>query len=183
MKFKDMKLRYKVGVGVVTGASIVGMAGGAFAYFTGSGSGNGTASVGSTATWTVAQSGSASGAMYPGAGTSTVTFTATNSGTGYQGIDGASQLTVSINAAQSGANAGDITVGGTAVAGCLASWFTPTLGTPTPAYGTTVAPTTGTYSIPVNVTMSNAVDGSGNGINQDACKGATPEVHLAVAHS
>ena len=178
-----MKLRYKVGFGVATGAAVLGMAGGAFAYFTGSGAGTGTASVGGTATWHVAKSGT-SGTMFPGAGTSTVTFTVTNNGTGYEGIDSASQVTPTINTVGgNGTNAGDVTSDSADVPGCLASWFTPSLGTASPAYGTSVAPTTGTYSIPVNVTMSNAVDGSGNGINQDACKGAAPDVTLTVLNS
>lgn len=45
-KIKDMKLRYKVAAGVATGAAVLGMAGGAFAYWTNSGSGTGSATAG-----------------------------------------------------------------------------------------------------------------------------------------
>lgn len=177
-KFSNLKLRYKIGVGVATTAAIVAGGGIAFAYFTGAGSGTGTGSVGSTNTWLVAQSGSASGQVYPGSGTSIVTFTATNNGNGVQGIDNASQVTPSVNTVGGvGANAGDITTSGNDVPGCLQSWFHVALGTASPGYGTSVAHGSA-YTIPVNLTMSDAVN-----TNQDACKNAAPDVTLTVAHS
>lgn len=48
-KIKDMKLRYKVVAGVATGAAVLGMAGGAFAYF-GGGNGTGTGAASTSAT-------------------------------------------------------------------------------------------------------------------------------------
>ena len=96
MNFKDMKLRYKVGVGVVTGAAVVGMAGGAFAYFTSTGNGTGAATVGSPAHWSVALASTnpTSGTLYPCGATpltvacsgdqETLTFTITNNDNGAQ---------------------------------------------------------------------------------------------------
>ena len=50
-KFSNLKLRYKIGVGVATGAIILGAAGGAFAYIAGgSGTGSGTATSASNET-------------------------------------------------------------------------------------------------------------------------------------
>src|SRR5579875_1549017 len=117
-KFKNMKLRYKIGVGVASTAAIVAAGGAAFAYFTDSGSGTGQASVGNPGTWTVAQNGTASGAIYPGSGNSAVTFTITNTGAGAQAITSSSKLTAVIGHDSNG----NVTAGGNAVSGCLATW-------------------------------------------------------------
>lgn len=172
-----MRLRTKFVVSGLAAATVLGSGLGAYAYFTGSGSGTGQASVGSAGTWSVT-AGSASGTMYPGAGTSTVTYTATNNATGAQGIDSASQIAAAVlTVGGTGANQGDITSSGADVPGCLASWFNaPTLGATTPAYGTSVA-AGGTYTIPVSLTMKDS------GTNQDACKGAAPDVKVSVSHS
>jgi hypothetical protein len=159
-------------IGLAAGL-LLGAGGAAFAYFTGSGTGTGTGSVGSGATWAVSQSGSASGAMYPGVGTSVVTFSLQNTGTGYQGIDSVSQTVAAINDDGSG----NITQGGVALPGCLSTWFGVTsVGAPSVGYGHSVAPTAST-TVAVTVHMNN-VDA-----NQDVCKTATPDVNLTVSHS
>ena len=165
-------------IGLAAGLAL-GAAGAAFAYFTGGGTGTGQASVGSTngtTDWTVAQSGSASGKMLPGSGTSTVTFTATNAGSGAQGIDNAGQVAVAI--VNDGATTPNVESHGTAVVGCLASWFTPTLNAPpSPVYGTSVA-SGSAYTFTVGVTMSAPA-----ATNQDACKNVTPDVSLTISPS
>lgn len=174
MKVSKKKVAAALGAGAIAAAG----SGIALAYFTGGGSGTGTASVGSTATWDVAQDGSASGDMYPGYGTSTVTFTVTNNGNGFEGIDSASQVTPTVaTVGGTDANAGDITSNGADVPGCLANWFHVALDTPTPAYGTSID-LSDSYSIPVKVTMDDATD-----TNQDACKSAAPDINLAVVAS
>lgn len=79
-KIKDMKLRYKVVAGVATGAAVLGMAGGAFAYFNGgNGTGTGTASTSATAPTlnNLSATVSASGITYDG-NTSAVSVTVNN---------------------------------------------------------------------------------------------------------
>jgi hypothetical protein len=156
---------------LVSGAIVLGGAGAALAYFTASGSGTGQATVGTTGTWSVAQSGTASGLMTPGNGSSTITFVATNMGTSDEGIDSATSVSDVVDTDGSG----NITQNQTALPGCLASWFT--AGSPqivSPSYGTDVAPG-GTYTFTVNVTMSNP------DTNQDVCENATPDVTLSIA--
>ena len=65
-KFKNMKLRYKIGVGVATTAAVVGGAGAAFAYWTagGSGGGSGTVAAGNGTVTLVASFPTAG--LYPG---------------------------------------------------------------------------------------------------------------------
>ena len=82
---KNMKLRYKIGMGVATGAAVLAGGGAAFAYFTSTGSGSGTGAVGSTQALTIHQAsvtyngpGSTTSLM-PG-DTATVTFTLDNPG-------------------------------------------------------------------------------------------------------
>lgn len=66
-KFKDMNVRYKVGFGVATTAAILGMAGGAFAYFSTSSNGSGSASVGTQVAWGAGNptAGTHTGNLYP----------------------------------------------------------------------------------------------------------------------
>lgn len=54
-KIKNMKLRYKIGVGVATAGALAGVAGGAFAYWTAAGSGTGSATTGSSSPMTLIQ--------------------------------------------------------------------------------------------------------------------------------
>lgn len=169
-RIKNMKLRYKIAAGAATGAMILGGGGAAFAYFTGDGNGTGTATVGSTATWSVAKTG-ISGSMYPGAGSSVVTFTVTNNGSGAQAIESGN-----LAALVKDDGSGNITQSGTALVGCLSTWFHASPGTPASGYGVSIAATHSTTD-DVTVTMDDS------GTNQDVCKGATPDVKLTVSHS
>jgi hypothetical protein len=149
-------------------AAVVVLAGGggaAFAYFTASGSGTGSATVGSTGTWQVTQA-SSTGTVYPGSGSSVITFNVTNTGTGDQQF---SSATSAVNS--SGV---DITQSGTALSGCLASWFTTSV-TSDPDINTDVA---GGATVQVQVTVSMPADPTDN---QNPCEGATPDVTLSVS--
>jgi|SRR5580704_1502121 hypothetical protein len=104
---------------------------GVLAYFAAHGSGTVTSNAGKVtstspvASWNVTLASTTSGgALAPGNGALDETqITVTNSGTTVQSApDGASAFAVSV--ASSG---GNIIDGGTPVAGCLASWFTPGL--------------------------------------------------------
>ena len=129
MKIFSSKKRVAI-IGAVTAVTLVG-GGTAFAYCTSSGTGTGTATVGSTLDWTVAQDTSV-GTMYPGHGTSLVTFTATNESSGFQRL-ASDDVVATIDDV-----GGNITVGssGSAVTGCLATWFEPTIESPTPVWDT-----------------------------------------------
>jgi hypothetical protein len=168
-RIKNMKLRYKIAAGAATGALVLGGGGAAFAYFTAGGSGHGNASVGTSTTWGTAVVTTDSGTLYPGHGSETLTYTFTNSGSGDQAVEAAQ-----VSAVMKTTN-NDIVGPSGEVVGCLASWFTPTVGTPTPGFSTNVAPS-GTIAIPVQVVMTDTP-----AVNQDACKGASPEVDLTIS--
>ena len=91
-KFSNLKLRYKVGVGVATGAAVLGMAGGAFAYFTDTATNtNGNATTGTSTPWSVGDP-VTSGTMYPTSYSSpsssaTMTAVVKNVGSGHQGLN------------------------------------------------------------------------------------------------
>jgi hypothetical protein len=154
-----------VAIGLAAGITL-GLGGAAFAYFTSAGTGNANAAVGNTGTWGILQEGPASGPMYPGQGSSTVTYTITNDGSGNQALTG---LQASIPAVDA-----DVLSGSKEVVGCLAAWFSPTVGTPSVAIGSSIAPGN-TASVTVTVTMTDA------GVSQDACAGVSPEVSLAAS--
>jgi hypothetical protein len=160
-----------VAIGLAAGITL-GLGGAAFAYFTASGSGSAAASVGTTGTWGVVSSGPASGSMYPGQGTSTDGFTITNLGNGNQAIASAGGLIATVTADPAN---GEVVSGGSDVAGCFATWFVPTVGTPSVAYGTSIAPNA-METVSVNVTMTDPA-----GVSQDACEGVSPMVSLAAS--
>jgi len=169
------KMSKKVVAILVTLVVAVGAAGLAFAYFTDNGTGTGTAKVGTSSGWGVAQNGAFAGIMYPGAGTSTVTYTVTNSSTGHQAIASAGKVTAAI--VNDGASPALVKSGGSAVTGCLASWFH--AGTPaavgSPTYPIDLA-AGASQDYTVAVTMDNSTT-----VNQDTCKNITPDVTLSVA--
>ena len=162
-----------VAIGLAAGITL-GLGGAAFAYFTASGSGTGAAAVGdaSSATWGITQTAEL-GTMYPGQGSSAITYTITNDGSGNQALE-ATSLAASVNSDLSGPSAGDVMSNGSAVNGCLASWFTPAIGAPSISYGTSIAPGAAETVI-VTVTMSDAAS------SQDACQGVSPVVSLAAS--
>jgi hypothetical protein len=154
----------RVAIVGITGALVLGGAGAAFAYFTSSGSGTGQATVGSATQWTVT-AGAPSGTMLPGSGTTTIVYTIQNASTGNQKDEGDSVVM-----ATSGS---DVTSHGVDVPGCLASWFTPTIGTDN-ATGVDFTPSQ-QETVTVSVAMTDAA------ANQDACEGVTPDVTLSVS--
>ena len=148
---------------VVCALAALGIAVGAYAYFTSTGSGTDqTAAIGTSSNFTVAF-GTATGTMYPGSGSDAIPYTVTNAGTGAQQLS-------SVTATVAADGSGNVTSSGTAVTGCLASWFTATPGTVTP---TTLSPhgqSGDSYTGTITVTMSNA------GTNQDPCQGKAPDI-------
>jgi hypothetical protein len=153
-----------VAIGLATGL-ILGAAGVAVAYFTSTGTGTGTGTVGSPTSWGVS-AGAATGTMYPGHGSSSIVYTITNNGSGNQAITG---LTAAMGT--SGTNA---THGGVAISGCLAAWFTPVVGTPSPALNTSIQPGS-TATVTVTVSMTDAA------ASQNSCAAAAPDVTLSVS--
>jgi hypothetical protein len=136
---------------------------GAVAYFTDSGSGTGQAKVGTSSPWSVSF-GTTTGTMYPGSGTSTVPYTVTNAGSGNQHLNTTTASVVSDGS-------GNVKQSGTAVPGCLATWFG---ATNTPPAAATLAPSGSTTgSVAVTMTESNT--------NQDACKNVLPDILVSAS--
>ena len=186
MKFNDMKLRYKVAAGVATSAAVLGMAGGAFAYFTAGGSGSSQGAVGSPSNWTVTV-GAVSSSISPGQGSETFSVGVTNPGSGNQEL---STLSVAVNTfGGAGSNKNDATANGVDIPGCLASWFVPVIaasGTGTtnsispnvdvvPTGKTPTSPQVASYSAVVTMTMTDAAT------SQNACQGAAPDITVSAS--
>jgi len=144
--------------------TVFGGGGAAFAYFTSTGSGTGSATVGTAGTWSVTQD-NTSGTIYPGSGSSTIVFDVKNTGTGDQQYGTA---TATVNSSGS-----DITVGGNAVSGCQANWFTSSVSSD-PGLGTNIA---GGATVQVSVQVSMPTDSADN---QNACQGKSPDVTLNI---
>ncbi|MBV8302743.1 MAG: hypothetical protein JOZ04_00935 [Acidimicrobiia bacterium] len=140
----------------------------AYAYFTGgSASTTGTAHTGSVSTWSVSVGTFAGGPVYPGSGTDSATYTITNTGNGNQAL---TSVAATVNAGTGGA----VTQSGTAVPGCLATWYTATAGAPTPALNTAIAKNaTATGTVSVTLTESNS--------SQNPCKGIDPDININVS--
>ena len=154
-----LKLTKRRSVVVLCALVALGLAVGAYAYFTSTGSGTDqTAAIGTSSNFTVSF-GTATGTMYPGAGTDSIPYTITNTNTGSQRLNA---VTATVNADGSG----NITSSGTPVVGCLAAWFTATPATVTP---TTLAPN-GTFNSTIAVTMTDS------GTNQNPCQGKAPDI-------
>lgn len=176
-KFSNLKLRYKIGVGVATGAVILGAAGGAFAYFTTNGSSTGTGAVGSTSTandWTVAVTNSST-AMYPGGTADTLPFTITNSVNGFEGLQ-----TIAVSVAPDAAHA---------TAGCQASWYTVSVsGTDTAGTNSSTTSDSETFTLTAvdDIAHNGVYHGTVNlvltdtGGNQNSCQGDVPVVTVTA---
>ena|ERR1035437_3880481 len=186
---KLFSTKKRIVAGVLSIAIIASTAGVAFAYFTSTGSGSGSVTTGSATNWTVTAVPATGGPLYPGTGSDTVAFTITNASTGSQAL---TSETFSVASDPTGvactglgvpsgcnANFGDVeaTAGtpGTAVSGCLASWYVLTPGTVAPANGTSIVPTTGAVTDSVAVALTNA------SVSQNSCEGISPAITLAVA--
>jgi hypothetical protein len=125
-------------------AVAIGVAGGAFAYFSSTGSGTGSATVGSSST--VQLSSPNVGTLYPGGAAVPVTVTIHNPGSGNEYV---------------GTISGSVANGGTGN-NCLGSWFT----VAPIVYNTNVA-------AGASPTASTTVTMNESGTNQDPCQGAT----------
>ncbi len=156
--------RRRLAIVGITAAIVLAGGGAAYAYFTTTGSGTGSATVGTTGTWSVTQA-STSGTIYPGSGSSVITFNVKNTGTGDQQY---STATTAVNS-----SSGNITQSGTAVSGCLASWFSASVTSDT-NLSTNVAGGA-TVQVQVTVTMPSAT------VNQDSCESAAPDVTLSIS--
>jgi len=152
----------------VAALAIGGGAMAAYAYFTGgSATDTKSAHTGSTVSWSVSLGTFGGGPVYPGSGVETAAYTITNTGGGNQAL---TSVTASVNH-----NAGgDVLAGGTAVTGCTASWYSPSVTGPSPATGQIIAKTgTATGTVTVALTESNS--------SQNSCIGVTPDVTINVA--
>jgi len=154
---KLMRKRFLLPLAAVAALAITGVA---YAYFTSSGSGSGTATVGTDAGVTI-DSVSFDSTLYPG-GSTTVHFTVNNAS--------------SNTAAKVGNVVADTSAGTNGItglpAGCSASDFT-----------------FADVSVNTEIAASGHFDGTGTlsmadtSANQDACKNASPVLHLKVDNS
>jgi hypothetical protein len=148
----------------LTIVAVLAITGAAIAYFSSTGSGTGQASVGTSHALSVSF-GTTTGTMYPGTGTSTVPYTVTNpAGSGVQNLSATS-------VAMASDSNGNILDHGTAVSGCLASWFTPV--DHPPAYGELADGASRSGN--VTVTMADVNQ------SQDSCKSHTPDVVVSAS--
>jgi hypothetical protein len=157
------KKRVGVAVGVVASLAL---AAGALAFFTSSGSGTGSATVGSAGAWTVNVSAATGGPLFPGAGSQSIAYTVTNAGSGHQSLTGTTAVVAS--------SGGNVTTNGTAVPGCLASWFTATNTAPTPLPQDLAGSDTSTGGS-VAVSMTDA------GTSQNSCQGVSPDITISAS--
>jgi hypothetical protein len=154
-----LKLTKRRLAAIVCALVALGIAVGAYAYFTSTGSGTDqTAAIGTSSNFTVSF-GTATGTMYPGTGSDSIPYTITNAGSGSQRLN-------AVTATVAADGSGNVTSSGTPVVGCLATWFTATPATVTP---TTLAPN-GTYNGTITVTMIDS------GSNQNPCQGKAPDI-------
>jgi hypothetical protein len=148
-------------LGVIAALAVAGVA---IAYFTSTGTGTGSASVGKASAYTVTVSSDTSNGLYPGAGEETLTYKVKNNSAGPQNLE-----STSASVASSG---GNITEGGTPVAGCKASWFK-AVNHP-PALPKDLA-SNGEAEGTVTVTMEDAAE------NQNACQEKKPDITVNAA--
>jgi hypothetical protein len=136
---------------------VLGIAAGAYAYFTTTGSGTGTASVGTSAAVTL--HGTVTGSLYPGS-SSSVSFTVDNPSSGGQRVNTISLASITADAGHSGCS--------TAISG-----GNPDFAMASVAVNKTFAPGNGQA-----VTQTGTLTMNDTGVNQDACQGATLTLNL-----
>lgn len=158
---KFMRKRFALAVPAV---AALALAAGAYAYFSGGGTGTGSASVGTTKGFTVTVASDSSGSLYPGYGSESLAYTVKNNSNGTQNLAGT-------NVVVAADGSGNITSGGKAVAGCLATWFTAT--DTAPAYGEIQGGQSATGH--VTVTMKDV------NVSQDACQNASPDITVTAS--
>jgi Camelysin metallo-endopeptidase len=154
---KKFTLKKKMIAGAAAGALVLGVAGGAFAFWTQNGSGPGSASTGTTTGITVNEVVSASN-LYPGGPAQSLSgdFTSTNPGTVSIGA-----VTASLGTLPSGCVAADFTIDNSA-----------STNSGTVASGTHQGAWSG-----ITIKMNNTA------ANQDGCKSSTIPLAYAVAAS
>ncbi len=173
----------KVAVIGIAAALTLGIAGGAFAYFTsGSNTATGTGSTGSATNWVVtATAFSPVGALYPGAGSETGTATATNASAGNEYL---TTITATIAApTNTGSASGPACTSTDYALVASTGWvIANNAASATYAVGVDEAGTSTTAghatTSPLTLTMVDRQDtlpGDNSG-NQDNCQGATPNV-------
>ncbi|MEO5708907.1 MAG: hypothetical protein ABIQ59_03700 [Nocardioidaceae bacterium] len=150
----------KAKVAVVAGVLTIGIAGGAYAYWSTTGTGSGSATTGTSSLFVVTTDAATGGPLTPGGPTATVAFHVQNTNSGVQRL---SAVAVTV-ATSTGA-------AWTAVSGCSSADYT--VGTPTFTAGD-IAPGA-TKDGTVTITMNNL------GSNQDACKGAAVPLYVAAS--
>jgi hypothetical protein len=138
----------------------VGIAGGAYAYWTSLGSGTGSASTGTSTSWAVTTDAATGSPLTPGGPTQTVTFHVKNDNSGVQHLT-AVAVTV--------ANADGTPW--TAVTGCSAADYT--VGAPVVTAGDVVSGAT--VNGTVTVTMANLSS------NQNGCKNAVVPLYVSAS--
>ncbi len=169
MKFSFKRISRKGLVFGVSAGVALGLTGAAFAFFTSTGTGTGAATTGTATNWGVVASAS-TGTMYPGVGTASVPCTITNHGGGNQALSFETPTVAADGTGNVETTAGNTS---TAVVGCLASWYVPVNGTPSPVNGTSIAPL-GTVTDTVTVTMTDSLT------NQNVCENVIPAITLSV---
>ncbi len=157
---RSHKFSKKTKAAVLAGVLTVGIAGGAYAYWTTTGTGAGTASTGTSSVFAVTTEAATGGPLTPGGPTQTVAFHVQNANSGVQRLSG-----VAVTVAASGGAAW------TAIPGCSAADYT--VGTPTFTAGDIASgsSTDGT----VTITMKNL------STNQDACKNVSVPLYFSAS--
>ncbi len=153
-------------IAAFTVVAVLAVAGVAVAYFTSSGTGTGTATVGTSSGLTVNPVAATGGPLYPGSGTEVIGYTVSNPATGSQSLQGTTAVVAS--------SGGNITSGGVAVPGCLASWFTAINTAPTPLPQDLAGGATSTAGS-VSVTMQDVNS------SQDLCKSTSPDITISAS--
>lgn len=151
-----------VGVTTVLGASA------AFAYWTSTGSGTGAASVGDATTFEVTTDAPVGAALTPGGAAQSIGINVKNPGTGSQAF---SQVVVQV------ANANGSPW--TAVAGCTAADFA--VGGAAAGAAHTITTSQEVAAGATNETQSVSIQMVNRNASQDACKGVTVPLHVAVS--
>jgi hypothetical protein len=158
------RIRRKRSIAALSVVAVLALAGGAYAYFTSTGSGTGSVTVGSASPWTVNPNAATGTSLLPGSGTQTITYTVTNASQGNQKLSGTT--------AQVASSSGNVTSGGTAVPGCLASWFTVNNTSPAATDLAGGASTTGSLTVTMQDTPT---------INQNVCQTVTPDITISAS--
>jgi hypothetical protein len=148
---------------------------GAYAYFTSTGTGSGQATVGSSTAWAV-EAQATQGVMTPDGPVATINYTVKNNSTGYQNLANVAISVANGTTPWSAAGTPPCTKGDFRIGGPTA---------PDPAFelvGVTYNDATVVNVAPnATVTRTAKIQMVDNGLNQDACQGKTPLLHLVAS--